>query len=246
VNVYGMGYLTPTLFTFSRALDRERLARLPGATLTGSSVSFSHVESAQPGLDAARLLQGGLPKRAGAPTVSGHTDTAAAASQVPPQRSWDERSFLDAALACRPEREVALMQELIAHVHALNGTLSWGKHATPGVSGRYSVAGASTPVWIMRVISDARASSARFELTAKWIAPRLAASGQGFGRLEAAAHALRKIPHTAGKIDIKKASEQDWKTDFKITFSDIAEGDGHIQDVLDAVNVIVDADPSSG
>jgi len=239
---HGVGYLTPTLFTFSRALDRERLASLPGATLTGDSVNFSHVQSAQHGLAAARLLKGGSQNQESLPSVSGHT-AAVAAKQVPPGGIWDEDSFLNVARACRPEQEVTLMRELIAHVRARNGTLSWGKHATPGVSGRYSVGGTSTPVWIMRIMGDTHASSARFELTAKWIAPRLDASGQGFGRLEAAADVLRKIPNTAGRIDFEKAKEQEWRTDFKIAFNDIAEGEGHIQDVIEAVDAIVDPLP---
>ena len=97
----------------------------------------------------------------------------------------------------------------------------------------------------MRVIRSAHGSSARFELTAKWIAPRLSASGHGFGRLEAAAHALRRIPNTVDKIDVKKASEQNWRTDFIIAFSDIAADDGHIQDVIEAINTIIDTASSS-
>jgi hypothetical protein len=56
---HGIGYLTPTMFSFSRAIDRERLARLPGATLANSSVNFMHADSAQPGLAAAMLLKDG-------------------------------------------------------------------------------------------------------------------------------------------------------------------------------------------
>jgi hypothetical protein len=211
--------------------------------VTGSSINFSHVESAQPGLAAARLLKvEPQPDQDDLSTAPVHT---AATGQVPPGRMWDEESFLDAARACRPEHEVALMQELIAHVHSRNGTLSWGKHTTPGVCGRYAVAGSPAPVWIMRVISGARASSsARFELTAKWIAPRLAATGQGFQRLETAAHALRKIPNAASKIDVNKAREQGWRTDFIIPFSDIAEGNGHILQVIEAINAIADSVPS--
>lgn len=55
--VHGIGYLTPSNFSFSRMSDRERLADLPGATTLTSAVNFSHVQSAQPGLDAARLLK---------------------------------------------------------------------------------------------------------------------------------------------------------------------------------------------
>jgi CHAT domain len=56
---HGIGYLTPTMFSFSRAFDRDRLSRLSGAIVATSSVNFSHVESAQPGLAAARLLKEG-------------------------------------------------------------------------------------------------------------------------------------------------------------------------------------------
>ena len=55
---HGIGYLTPTMFSFSRALDRERLSGLPGAALVSNAVNFSHVGSAQSGLTAARLLRG--------------------------------------------------------------------------------------------------------------------------------------------------------------------------------------------
>lgn len=54
---HGARYLTPSSFGFSRGSDRERLASLPGAMLTSSAVTFSHAESAQPGLAAARLIK---------------------------------------------------------------------------------------------------------------------------------------------------------------------------------------------
>lgn len=53
---HGIGYLTPSMFQFSRMTDRDHLASLPGATLANTTVNFSHVDSAQPGLDAAKLL----------------------------------------------------------------------------------------------------------------------------------------------------------------------------------------------
>jgi len=56
-SAHGIGYLTPSVFHFSRMTDRDRLKDLPGATLTTTTVSFSHVESAKPGLDAARLVK---------------------------------------------------------------------------------------------------------------------------------------------------------------------------------------------
>lgn len=55
---HGVGYLTPGTFSFSRTSDRDRLTRMPGASLVSNAVNFSHVETAQPGLDAAALLKG--------------------------------------------------------------------------------------------------------------------------------------------------------------------------------------------
>jgi hypothetical protein len=54
---HGVGYLTPSYFGFSRATDRERLLSMPGAEPQTSQVKFSHVDSAQPGLEAAELLK---------------------------------------------------------------------------------------------------------------------------------------------------------------------------------------------
>ena len=175
------------------------------------------------------------------PTVVGRTAAAVIGKQVaPPGEQWDEESFLELARARRPQHEVAVMEALIKHVHERNGTLSWGKHVTPGVSGRYLLDGVTTPVWIMRLFGNANASSARFELAAKWVAPRLAASGLGYGRLEAAAHALQQIPNAADKIDVQKAAAREWRTDFIIPLGDIAEGSGHVHDVLKAIDAVID------
>lgn len=54
---HGIGYITPTYFGFTRGSDREVLSPLPGAELLPSCVRFWHVESAQPGLDAAKLVK---------------------------------------------------------------------------------------------------------------------------------------------------------------------------------------------
>ena len=54
---HGVGYITPTYLAFSRMSDRERLANLPGAEPLTAAVKFSHIESPQPGLDAAKLLK---------------------------------------------------------------------------------------------------------------------------------------------------------------------------------------------
>lgn len=56
-SAHGIGYLTPGTFSFSRAMDRDRLKALPGAGTVSNAVNFSHTDSVQPGLDAARLLK---------------------------------------------------------------------------------------------------------------------------------------------------------------------------------------------
>jgi hypothetical protein len=101
-SAHGIGYLTPTLFAYSRTSDRDRLAALPGAIL--SSISFSHVESVQTGLAAARLLKPELRWNSDdLPAGSGRTT---AVGQGPSETIWNERRFLGAARACRPEQEV--------------------------------------------------------------------------------------------------------------------------------------------
>jgi hypothetical protein len=54
---HGVGYLWPTYFGFSSTADRERLLRMPEAEPQAAQVKFSHVESVQPGLNAAKLLK---------------------------------------------------------------------------------------------------------------------------------------------------------------------------------------------
>jgi hypothetical protein len=54
---HGVGYITPTHFGFTRASDRDVLSSLPGAELLKSTVRFWHWQSAQPGLEAAKLLK---------------------------------------------------------------------------------------------------------------------------------------------------------------------------------------------
>lgn len=55
---HGVGYLTPTYFSFSRGSDRERLEGMSDAVPLTSAIKFPHIDSARPGLEAARLLKG--------------------------------------------------------------------------------------------------------------------------------------------------------------------------------------------
>jgi hypothetical protein len=55
---YAVAYMTPTYIEFTRAAGHwDGLAALPGAEVRGTTgIKFSHVASAKPGLDAAKLL----------------------------------------------------------------------------------------------------------------------------------------------------------------------------------------------
>jgi hypothetical protein len=55
---HGVGYLTPTMFSFSRGSDRQRLMGMPEAVPISNAVNFYHVQSPQPGLEAAKQLKG--------------------------------------------------------------------------------------------------------------------------------------------------------------------------------------------
>jgi hypothetical protein len=54
---HGLGLIGPSYFKFTRAIDRETLSRLDGAEPLNGAVKFSHVESAEPGLNAAKLVK---------------------------------------------------------------------------------------------------------------------------------------------------------------------------------------------
>jgi hypothetical protein len=92
---HGIGYLTPSLFSFSRGSDRERLASLPEATLLSNSVTFSHLKSVQPGLEAARLLKAeadkSSPELSAVPDVLAQRiyDTSDAERMLAAMRSFD-------------------------------------------------------------------------------------------------------------------------------------------------------------
>jgi hypothetical protein len=80
--LYGIGYLTPTAFSFSRTADRDRLKDLPGAWLISNGVNFSHVGSVELGLAAARLIKDG-PRGSGPDAAARVLPDAAIESSVP-------------------------------------------------------------------------------------------------------------------------------------------------------------------
>jgi hypothetical protein len=90
--VSGVGYLMPSAFSFSRLSDRDRLARLPGAMLLSNAVNFSHVDGAQLGLDAARLLM----ETADTPAHS----TASTAPNADLLREWAEQGLFTHCQRC--------------------------------------------------------------------------------------------------------------------------------------------------
>ena len=178
------------------------------------------------------------------PRVVGRTSAAVAVKTVGGGQLWDEARFLDAARARRTEPEVAVIERLLDHARTRGDKFGWGKGATPGVAGWYTIGGTPTAAWIVNIGSESPGSTAFFDMTMKWIAPRLTTAYGSLERLEKAAHALSHIPNTTDKID--KARDKDWQTNLKIALTDIADGDGHVEEVISAIDALVDDAPGQG
>lgn len=81
------------------------------------------------------------------PRVVGRTSAAKAAKNASGGPTWSEESFMAAAAEHCTAAEVGFLQRLFKHVSDLGHRFSWGKGASPGVSGWYDVAGTAIPVF---------------------------------------------------------------------------------------------------
>jgi hypothetical protein len=79
------------------------------------------------------------------PRVVGRTSSAIATKGS--RSHWDEEGFLAAAAERQDQGQVELFRRLFDHVRDQGGRLSWGRAASPGVSGWYSLGGTPAPVW---------------------------------------------------------------------------------------------------
>jgi hypothetical protein len=88
----------------------------------------------------------------------------AAAVQILRERSkaiGEERFLVEAQLRC-PE-QVGIFESLFDHVEAKGGSLSWGKVASPRVSGLYRIdRGKPQPVWTTRTGTGSASSRPHF------------------------------------------------------------------------------------
>lgn len=81
------------------------------------------------------------------PRVVGATAAAKAAKERGGGTPWNRLTFLAAAIERCPAREVEMFERLFVHVESRGTKMSWGKGASPGVSGWYLVRGTSRGVW---------------------------------------------------------------------------------------------------
>lgn len=149
------------------------------------------------------------------PRVVGRTTAAAAKKEVGGGRVWDLESFLAAAdERCSPP-EVALIRRLLDHAEERGVRVTWGRGATPGVSGWYQLGARPTATWVLN-LNDAR-STTRAYLTFYLADVSRHAPDD---RVPLAADALERIPPVAPKI--AAARESEWRKYPSVYLQDVA------------------------
>jgi hypothetical protein len=81
------------------------------------------------------------------PRVIGRTSRAIEQKAPVAGELWNRASFLEETKHRCNAAEQAYIESLFAHVDAYGDKLSWGKGASPGVSGWYRISGEPRPVW---------------------------------------------------------------------------------------------------
>jgi hypothetical protein len=82
------------------------------------------------------------------PRLVGATSAAAEAKGSGPRDYWTKDTFFEVATQREDPKVVDLFNRLFAQVATLGGTLSWGKGATPGLSGNLPHGTKVRPVWL--------------------------------------------------------------------------------------------------
>jgi len=166
------------------------------------------------------------------PRVVGRT-AAAIDNKDSTGRRWTRDSFLEAARERCSDSEVKLIEKLLAHAEAHGTKLSWGRGATPGVGGWYSIDGRPTVVWVLNTNSDSPTTKAYmvfyFGDLVPWAGPV---------RIDAAAAKLEQIPGLKPKIAEARASG--WKKYPNLYLSEVASDATSVQAVFDAITKVVD------
>lgn len=168
------------------------------------------------------------------PRIVGRTTSAVAAKTATGGQHWDEERFLDAARTRRPPAEVALVERLLADVRNRGTRFGWGKGATPGVSGWYSVAGQPAAVWNLNINGDNASARAYLYFYLGDLAKRLPPA-----TVEQAAKILESIPAMAPKIADARANA--WNKYPSVYLPAIADSVTDTNAIVEAISVLVAA-----
>ena len=164
------------------------------------------------------------------PRVVGRTSLAVATKGTGGTQ-WDEQSFLDAAdTRCSPE-ETGLLRQLLGHCRSHGVRLSWGKGATPGVSGWYNVGGSPSAVWNVNANNENPSSRAYMYFYLGDLVKRLPAD-----RLEMAAIRLETIPSMTSKI--AEARTAGWNKYPSARLAEVVASPDATKAVFDALDIL--------
>jgi hypothetical protein len=90
------------------------------------------------------------------PRVVGQTSRAIEQKEPAAGQQWNRASFLEEARESCDAAVQAYVETLFAHVEEHGEKLSWGKGASPGVSGWYRISGEPRPVWTVNLNTQSR------------------------------------------------------------------------------------------
>jgi hypothetical protein len=109
------------------------------------------------------------------PQVIGRTTRAIEQKEPLSTQYWNRASFLEEARGRCSEEELRYVEALLAHVDDHGEKLSWGKGASPGVTGWYPIEGTPRPVWNLSLNTQAPDSEPYLYLYVADIAQRFGA-----------------------------------------------------------------------
>jgi hypothetical protein len=144
---------------------------------------------------------------------------------------WDRQSFLSAASTRCSAAEMSLIHRLLEDVDRRGAKLSWGKGATPGVSGWYDCSGQTATVWSLNANDERPHTRAYLYFYLADLVSRL-----GPDRIEHAASRLEKIPSIRTKITDARATN--WRKYPSLYLADIARDDDAVAAMFDAIRIL--------
>lgn len=168
------------------------------------------------------------------PVVRGQTNAAASAKTSGGGLAWSRETFLEAAESRVSDAEMELIARLFADVDGhQGGKLNWGKGATPGVAGWYTLAGRPTAVWNLNANTESPTSRAYLYF---YLADHVAIVGAE--QVAKAGAILESIPSMKAKIDEARAN--DWMKYPSVYLPDIAGNAAQEAALLGAIKVLLE------